>query len=170
MGIEMTQNEAEGMMNVGGSVRRTAPLARVLDLWRVQSFQEHACNNVYFQALTIMLQLPDSARYEYVKAPDALEDLTGFERGTVLDLLAATLDRLDAPELFEQVRGREPQRRRALPDRLAEQLADRDRNGLLNVVAECLDELIVRPGIDAIEAITSASAWPPWPAPPELSA
>ncbi len=162
MGIEMTLTEAEAMMSVGGSVRRTPPLPRVLDLWRVQSLQEHACNNVYFQALTIMLQVPGSARYEYVKAPDALEHLTGFERGTVLDLLAAALDRLDAVELIEQVRGREPHERRALPDKLAERLAARDQNGLLNVVAECLDELIVRPGTAAIEAVTPANAWPPW--------
>ena len=163
MGIEMTLAEAEGMMSVGGSVRRTAPLPRVLDLWRVQSLQEHACNNVYFQALTVMLQLPGSARYEYVQAPDALEDLSGVERGTVLDLLAAALARLDAAELIEQVRGSELHEGQALPDQFAEQLAARDHNGLLNVVAECLDALIVRPGTAAIEALTPANEWPPWP-------
>ncbi len=163
MGIEMTLTEAEGVMSVGGSVRRSAPLPRVLDLWRVQSLQEHACNNVYFRAVALMLQLPGGARYEYAKALDTLDDLRGFDRGTVLDLLAAALDRLNAVELIEQVRGREPHERRALPDKLAERLAARDHNGLLNVVAECLDELIVRPGTAAIEAVTPPNAWPPWP-------
>jgi len=149
---EMDLRDAEGLFHVGLSVRGTDRLLRVLQFWMVQFTREQQTLAVYFRAVAIMLQLPGGARYEYAKALDALDDLRGFDRGTVLDLLAAALERLRAGELIEQVPSGRDHKCRALSDELAGMLAGRDHNGLLNVVAECLDYLIVRAGMAEIDA------------------
>ncbi len=149
---EMDLRDAEGLFHVGLSVRGTDRLLRALQFWMVQFTREQQTLAVYFRAVALMLQLPGGARYEYAKALDALDDLRGVDRGTVLDLLAAALERLQAAELIRQVPGGRAHERRALSEELAGMLAARDRNGLLNVVAECLDYLIVRAGAAEIDA------------------
>ncbi len=157
-GLEMTLAEAEGLMNVGWSVRRSAPLQRLVPLWLVQASEEQARLGVYFLALGLLLQVPGARTYQWVGDANGVDRLgelvAGAPPARVRALLAAALERLDAGGLLAQVPGWTGDRRRTLPPtwRALLNRYGRLRNGLLNVIAECLDELIVRPALKRIGA------------------
>ncbi len=104
----------------------------------------------YFTAVGILLQIPGGAEYCYIKdeSDDDLWHLIWNPDSTsTLNVLAAALQRLDADELLGQVPGGEGFKPRTLPVEARVRLAERDRVGLLNVVADCLDRLLVVPNI-----------------------
>ena len=106
----------------------------------------------YLHALSILVQIPGAADYRWREAPDddeALERVALADRDELLAILAAALGRLDVTELMRQVPGGDrcvvcrpgPELRIAL--------AGLDRRGLIQVVAECLDRLLVIPHVGA---------------------
>lgn len=105
----------------------------------------------YFQAVGILLQIPGGAEYSYIK-DESDDDLWHLiwnpDTISTLNVLAAALQRLDAGELLGQVPGGDCFKPRTLPVEARVRLAERDRMGLLNVVADCLDRLLVVPNIE----------------------
>ena len=101
----------------------------------------------YFEAVGIMLQIPGAAEYEWLSedGDDAGDFVWTADRDVLLSILAEVLDRLDAGALIHQVPGAETYKARKLPVELRLTLAARDDNGLMNIVAECLDRLMVIP-------------------------
>lgn len=150
--------DAAAVDEVGESVRRSDRLVRALRLWVAQTVSDSRRLAVYFEAVAIMLQVSGGAGYEYVEASDGLQDLRRYDRATVLNVLALALKRLDASKLMEQVPGGVEHERRKLSADLAGMIAARDHAGLLNVVAECLDYLIVRPRFSSAEGGPGAAA------------
>jgi hypothetical protein len=115
----------------------------------------------YFQAAAIMLQLPGGADYECVEDDDENEGqvdeaawtlIWQADRDMLLSILAECFERLGADEtLMRQVPGGTDFQRCVLPVEFRLTLAEQDRNGVLNVVAECLDRLLVIPELDEEE-------------------
>jgi hypothetical protein len=111
----------------------------------------------FFQATSIMLQLPGGADYAYVQDEDgdvgavdeaAWDLIRQADHDTLLSILAECFERLradDGPLLLRQVPGGTDFERCVLPVEFRLTLAAQDRNGLLSVVAECLDRLLVIP-------------------------
>ncbi len=127
---------------------------RLPDVFRRQMEQLgviHRWLSGYFRAAGILLQIPGAAAYRWIEdeTDDDLWDLIWNPDATsTLNVLAAALERLDAGELLGQVPGGDGFKRRALPVEARVRLAERDRMGLLNVVADCLDRLLVVPNIE----------------------
>ncbi len=122
----------------------------------------------YFQAVAILLQIPGAAEYRWTE--DERTDFWDFiwtsDTHLTRTLLATALGNLDAKELICEVPGGEDYRSRRLPHDVHLRLALLDRNELLNVVAECLDRLLVVPELED-EAELYGIAAPPrrwwWP-------
>ncbi len=122
-----------------------------------------------------MLQVPGAGRYEVMLYDDLNPDLGDEEedpahwvgdadRDTVFNVLGECLRRLEVEDLIGQVPGAADYEREELSDEWKEYL-DRQgatEQGLLNVVAECLDELIVRPGMAEIDDKPQATWWQQW--------
>ena len=123
----------------------------------------------FLRGTAIMLQIPGGLRYEFVLKDgneDEIADWIANEDGpTLLDLLADCLKRLKAPStiLKEMPGGKSYQ-----PDELTEEWADfldryeKEKDGLQNVVAEIIDEMIVRPEMKAIDNIPQTMWWQEW--------
>ena len=157
------------------SVRRTGDLPGAGQFWMAYVARDLLRLGVFFRAAAIMLQIPGAGRYRVLhydnvddNLPDWDEDpsqwLGEVDRDTVFDVLAECLRRLGAEELMQQVTGGEDFEQEELSE---EWVAYLDRHagmehGLLNVVAECLDELIVRPGMKEIDIAPRASWWQQW--------
>ena len=126
---------------------------RLTDVFRYRMDQLEAVHRWlagYFEAVGILLQIPGAADYrhqEYASDDDLWDLIWNPDAKSTLNVLAATLERLDAGELLRQVPGGEGLKRRPLPVEARVRLAERDRLGLLNVVADCLDRLLVVPNI-----------------------
>ncbi len=106
----------------------------------------------YFQAAAILLQLPGGADYVCVEPEGDDEHDPGWDPidwadlDALLSVLAACFERLEAEAgLIRQLPGGADFRPRALPMDLRLWLAEQDDNGVLNLVAECLDRLLVIP-------------------------
>ena len=117
-----------------------------------------------FQASAIMLQLPGGADYEYVEDED--EAVWGLirhaDRDTLLSILADCFERLEAAEgLMGQAAGGMDYERCELPVDFRLTVAEQDRNGVLNVVAECLDRLLVIHKLDEEQRILYDCPGPP---------
>ncbi len=122
----------------------------------------------YFQAVAILLQIPGAAEYRCIDDQRAdFWDHTWTRDGDVTrSLLAAALGRLDAASLMDQVPGGSDYRTRRLPHEVHLRLAALDRNELLNVVAACLDRLLVVPELEDEAELYGIDAPPPrwwWP-------
>ncbi len=104
----------------------------------------------YFHAVAILLQIPGAAEYRCTddERTDFWDFIWTHDTDVPLTLLAETLDRLDAADLITQVPGGDDYHPRKLPDEVHLRLAMLDRNELLNVVAECLDRLLVVPELE----------------------
>ncbi len=111
----------------------------------------HRWLSAYFEATAIMLQIPGASEYEYLEGEDpdnATEHIWNADRDMLFSILAEALERLEVSSLIEQVPGAENYRTRKLPVELRLILAERDRNGVMNIAAECLDWLMVIPEIE----------------------
>jgi hypothetical protein len=105
----------------------------------------------YFRAVGILLQIPGAAEYRRIE-DESDEELWNLiwnpDPTSTLNVLAATLQRLDAEQLLGQLPGGDGFKPRPLPVEARVRLAERDRMGLLNVVADCLDRLLIVPNIE----------------------
>jgi hypothetical protein len=104
----------------------------------------------YFRAVGVLLQVPGAAAYRYQEhaSDDDLWPLVwNADPKSTINVLAAALDRLDSAPLLSQVPGGEAFKPRPLPVEARVRIAERDRAGLLAVVADCLDRLLVVPHI-----------------------
>ena len=93
-----------------------------------------------------MLQVPGGSRYIYQEAPDRMDAVIAeSDAGTVRAIIRTCLDRLGCRELIHRVPGCQGGNGCELPVTLAVMVQRRERVGLLNVLAEWLNELLVRP-------------------------
>ena len=146
------------------NVRGTYPVEQAFEFWMAYVARDLLRLGVFFRAQAIMIQIPGAKDYCFlchddldVKLPpgddDPYELLNEADRGTVLSVLIECLRRLDAVAVLEQI----PEAKRIHPKKLSAkwcEYLDREAKyecGLQNVVAECLDELIVRPGFVEID-------------------
>lgn len=146
-------------------VRDASRLPLVFEWWMAELARDHLRLGVYFRAVAIMLQVPGAAAYGNVADRDfgeTVASLVAHATGPeLLDALTECLDRLGVKHLMQQIPGgadREPyvldEDWRALLDRQAQV-----KHGLLNIVAECLDALIVRPGTEEIDQADEPHWW-----------
>ena len=156
-------------------VRSSKNLPLTLQFWTAYVARDLLQLGVFFRAAAIMCQVPGADRYEYVLYDDNDEDLPDEDENpqrwvgradynTAFNVLAECLRRTGAEDLVEQVPGAGGYTQKKLSDEWKEYL-DRQaatENGLLNVVAECLDELIVRPGMEEIDDSSRPTWWQKW--------
>ena len=103
----------------------------------------------YFEAVGIMLQIPGAAEYAWLSEveDDAGDFIWEADRDMLFSILGEAFERLDASSLIDQVPGVDAYRPCKLPVELRLMLAERDRNGVMNIAAECLDRLMVIPDL-----------------------
>ncbi len=153
-------------------LRSCEDLPALLQRWMVYVARDLLQLGVFFRAAGIMLQVPGAARYEYLVYDDLEDDLPDDDEDphhwvihadadTVFNVLADCLRRLDAGDLMEQVPGAADYKREELSDEWKEYLDNLNgiEHGLQNVVAECLDELIVQPGMAEIGLEPQPTWW-----------
>ena len=156
-------------------VRSSDDLPVALQFWAAYVARDLLQLGVLVRAAGIMLQVPGAGRYEVELFDDANDELgdqdedpqswvAGAERDTVFTVLAECLGRLGAADLMEQVPGAADYEREELSAKWKKYLGRRaeTKHGLLNVVAECLDELMVRRGLGEIDAEPRPSWWQKW--------
>ena len=156
-------------------VRSSEELPVALQFWMSYVARDLLQLGVYFRAAVIMLQVPGAGRYQFASYedldPDAGDEdddperwVGGVDRDIVFSVLAECLRRLEAEDLMEQVPGAKTCERQKLSTNWEEYL-DRQaetEHRLLNVIAECLDELIVRPGMAEIDLEPRPTWWQKW--------
>ena len=156
-------------------VRSSENLPVAIQFWTAYVARDLLQLGVFFRALAIMLQVPGAARYKEMLYDDLDPDLGddeedparwvgGADRDTVFSVLGECLRRLEVEGLIDQVPGAADYEREELSGEWKEYL---DRQGatelgLLNVVGECLDELIVRPGMAEIDDEPRPTWWQQW--------
>jgi hypothetical protein len=153
-------------------LRSTKDLSVALQFWMAYVARDLLQLGVFFRAAAIMSQVPGVRQYAVVHYDDVNDDVGDDEedpsqwvgeadRETVFNVLADCLRRVEAEDLIEQVPGAGDYEREELSDEWKEYL-DRTakiEHGVLNVVAECLDDLMVRPGIAEIGAASRPTWW-----------
>ncbi len=147
----LISQKGEEISRISDEVRFTDRLTDVFRCRMEQLGAIHRWLSGYFRAVGILLQIPGAAEYRWIEdeSDNDLWDLIwNPDTTSTLNVLAATLERLDAGELLGQVPGGDGFKPRALPVEARVRLAERDRVGLLNVVAACLDRLLVVPNIE----------------------
>jgi hypothetical protein len=145
--------QASDRPNLCDVVRWTDHLPEVLSLRLRQLDEIHRWLAGYFQVVAIMLQIPGAADYRCVEyeSDEHLHHLIwNPDTRSTLNVLAGALDRLGVSHLLPQVPGGADSAASALPLKAQLCLAERDRNGLLSVVADCLDRLLVAPNIPGL--------------------
>jgi hypothetical protein len=161
--------------NFWTDVRTTEDLPKVLEFWMAQFARDLLRLGVYFRAAALMCQIPGGARYRCVHYDDIDDELPNDDEDprywvgraddpTVLNVLGECLRRLGATPVMRQVPGGKDYERRELSAKWKKYL-DRHakiKHGLLNVVAECLDRLIVRPGMEEIDTEPYSTWWQRW--------
>ena len=154
------------------SIRGTYPNTQALAFWTAYLARDLLRLGVYFRALTIMLQIPGAADYRYLchedmekDSPPSADDpygwIHGADRRTVFSVLAECLCELDAEDILKQIPEAKHTRLKKLSAKWQKYL-NRESTyecGLLNVVAECLDELIIKPGLEEIDAASQGTWW-----------
>lgn len=147
------------------SVRACGTPTGAFEFWMAEMARDHLRAGVFFRALAVMLQIPGAAEYRFTEAHDEMEDQLGeLDRDQVLDVLGDCLKRLGRADLITQVPGAEEYKPDPVSDEWEKLLDERtgDRNELLNVIGECLDELIVKPGMAEINDKPQATWWQQW--------
>ena len=146
-------------------VRGSEPLPMVFQLWMAEVARDHLRLGVYFRAVGIMLQVPGAPEYAWVDDDSETWDLIKeTDENALLNVLAECFARLGVKQLIEQVPGPDYDEEE-LPEEwtdLLNKLAG-VKNGLLNVVAECLDALVVGPGMAEINGAVEQPWWLRWP-------
>ena len=150
-------------------MRYNTDLLLALQFWPACLARSLLRLGVFFRAAAIMLQVPGGTRFEFVlkggNDDEIGEWVWGELRRTLLDVFGECLNRLKAsPEILKQLPGGKEYECQELSDKwtdfLDSQAAVKD--GLLNVVAEILDELIVRPGMEEIDVVPEPAWWQTW--------
>jgi hypothetical protein len=142
--------EGEACRQINHTVRWTDRLTDACRCRMEQLEKIHKWLPGYVQAVGIMLQIPGAAEYRFAECAgdEHLWDLIwNTDTASTLSVLGAALKRLDAAHLLRQTPGGHDFRPAPLPVKAQVALAERDRNGLLNVVADCLDRILVTPNI-----------------------
>jgi hypothetical protein len=145
--------EASDRPNLCDVVRWTDHLPEVLSLRLRQLDEIHRWLAGYFQVVAIMLQIPGAPDYrcvEYESDAHLHPLIWNPDTASTLNVLAAALDRLGVSHLLHQIPGGADSAASALPLKAQLRLAERDHNGLLSVVADCLDRLLVAPNIPGL--------------------
>ncbi len=156
-------------------VRNCGDLPVTLQFWTASVARDLLRLGVFFRAAAIMCQVPGGARCQFVLYDDNDDELLDADedpqrwvgpadRDTVFNVLAEGLRRLGAAKVIRQVPGAKQYRREELSAEWKRYLGRQAaiKHGLLNVVAECLDELIVRPGMAEIDVEPRPSWWQEW--------
>ena len=151
---------------LGLDVFCSSPITKMLQIWMAEVSRDMLRLGVYFRALGIMLQIPGAAEYEWVCDIDGEieydEDplLQSPDEDTVSTVLEEALDRLGVKHLMAQLPNADYEAVE-LDDELQAMLDRREQqeNGLLCVVAVCLDRLIVDPGMAEIVQIPEQPWW-----------
>jgi len=157
------------------AVRSSEDLPSVLQFWMAYVARDLLRLGVFFRAAALMQQLPGGACYRPVpyddnddNAPDEDEDpwqwVGRADRDTAFNVLAECLRRLGAAGVMNQIPGGKDYQREELSAEWKEYL-DRHgkiKHGLLNVIAQCLDELVVQPGMEEIDAEPCPTWWQRW--------
>ncbi len=156
-------------------VRSTEDLPETLQYWMAHMAREMLLLGVYFRAAALMSQIPGAARYRYVMYDDNDDDQPNDDedprrwvrranRDTVCNVLAECLQRLGAAGVMKQIPEVKDYERIELSAEWKDYL-DRQakiKHGLLSVIAECLDELIVQPGMAEIDVEPYPTWWQRW--------
>jgi hypothetical protein len=143
--------EASDRPNLCDVVRWTDHLPQVFRLRQLDEIHRWLAG--YFQVVAIMLQIPGAADYrcvEYESDAHLHSLIWNPDPHSTLNVLASALDRLGVSHLLPQIPGGAADDASALPVKAQLCLAERDRNGLLSVVADCLDRLLVAPNIPGL--------------------
>ena len=168
--------ESDGQeANFYTEVRETEDLPTVLEFWMGHVARDLLRLGVYFRAAALMGQIPGGARYRPIAHDDVDDDLPNededprrwvrrADRDTAFNVLAECLRRLGAAGVMKQVPGGKDYEQIKLSAEWKKYLDRRAKNkhGLLNVIAQCLDELIVRPGMAEIDAEPHPTWWQRW--------
>ncbi len=147
-------------------VRGSAPIPKMFQIWMAELSRDMLRLGVYFRALGIMLQIPGAPDYEWFSDADGenqfdTDSLFGSSnKSTLSTVLAESLERLGAGHLMEQM----PEAQYdavELSDEWQGMLdrRERNKNGLLSLVADCVDLLIVEPGMTGIQKAAEVSWW-----------
>lgn len=104
----------------------------------------------YFQAASILLQVPGGARYEWIDPCGFEIDSIGFanSEAEAAGLLVYLLKRLDSSHLLSQIPMVAKIRRQAPSAEVVAKLQNANRDLCLVIVAMCLDRLLVEPHLD----------------------
>ena len=151
------------------NIRAAENLPDAIEFWMAYVARDALRLGVFFRALAIMLQVPGGARFEYVLSEDEDDDENSIrvqiedEKPEVLvPILAECLNRLKAPPgLLKQAIGGQRYRKRSLSAKW-KAFIDRQsevEHGLVNIVAECLEVLIVQPGLEEIDDWPDPTWW-----------
>ena len=144
--LDWCTREGGEIVSVTTRVRFSRCLPSAFRLHREESQRDRRRMAAYFRAVAVMLQVPGGEAYAFRETRDRMDAvIETADAATVRALLRACLGRLGAEELMAQMPGGRAAERRRLPARLTRMLERRGPADLLNVAAECLDELIVRP-------------------------
>lgn len=156
-------------------VRSTEDIPASLEFWPACVARDLLRLGAYFRALSLMIQVPGAAKYKPLmyddlddNAPNADEypcdRLNPADRHTVFSVLAECLKRLGVERLVKQIPGARRYDRIDLTEQWTEYL-DRHanfKNGLLNVIAACLDELLVNATSRQIDSEPRPTWWQYW--------
>ena len=150
----------------------TERVAMAFQFWMAELSRDVLRLGVHFRAVGVLLQVPGGAAFEY--ADDTFEneserlDLIGAsDRDELLNVLADCFKRLGAADgLIAQVAG--PNFKAYEPSEPWKKLLDKRaavENGLLTLTAECLESLVIVPGMAEIHEADEPHWWHRWPMP-----
>ena len=144
----------------------STPITKMFQIWMAELSRDMLRLGVYFRALGIMLQVPGAPDFEWSCDSDGENEFEtdvlfrSSDEDTLYTALAEALDRLGVKHLMAQLPNADYDTVE-LDDEWKEMLDRREKNenGLLCVVASCLDWLIVYPGMDEIVHVPEQPWW-----------
>jgi hypothetical protein len=158
-----------------GEVRATENVPRAIEHWMARVAYDLLQLAVYFRAVLIWHRVPGVDQYKYLvyddnnkNAPNDEDDpnhwLSELDRSEILNVLAECLRRLGDEDLIKEVPGGQTFEPEELSEDWIEYLNRQAKfeNGLLSVVARCLDGLLVYPGIAEIGDVPKPTWWQQW--------
>ena len=157
--------EGDKLYNLYMDVRASLPPHKMFQFWMAEVARDMLRLGVYFHAMGVMLQVPGAVDCDWYGDEGEISDLLSESTpDTVMDVLAACLDSVGAPHLMKQIPGWTSHRRADLPD-VWQEFIDKMlkvEHGVLNVIAACLDELMVGPGMAEINQDCEKRWWHRW--------
>ena len=140
-------------------------LPELFQFWAAEMARDQLRLGVYFSAVGLMLQLPGAHEYQYLNDDGELRQaLVDYDCDNLYSVLAECFKRLGVEDVTRRVPGEENYEICDLKDKMKELLNEwtRRKHGLLNVVAECLDLLVVHPGLVEIAEDGERRWWQRW--------